>query len=94
MTITTRCGDPDDAAIIGGIVALARSLRLITVAEGVETFEQHKYLRDLKCDLMQGYYLSEPLSAAAFEDRVLSAVTRPSASGNVALLQDHIRKRQ
>ena len=88
--------DSDDAAIIAGIVALAKSLRLITVAEGVETYEQYKYLRDLQCDMMQGYYLSEPLSASAFEDRVLNAASPlPSASiDNVASFQDRMRKRQ
>jgi diguanylate cyclase (GGDEF)-like protein len=94
--VRDSASDPDDAAIIAGIVALARSLRLITVAEGVETFEQHKYLRDLRCDLMQGYYLSEPLAAAVFEERILSSgLELPTIDdGKVAHLQDHLRKRK
>jgi EAL domain-containing protein (putative c-di-GMP-specific phosphodiesterase class I) len=88
--------DPNDAAIIAGIVALAKSLRLITVAEGVETFEQHKYLHDLQCDLMQGCYLSEPLAASVFEDRLLNSPPQLPAvnTDNVAHLQGRIRRRQ
>jgi EAL domain-containing protein (putative c-di-GMP-specific phosphodiesterase class I) len=87
--------DPDDAAIIAGIVALARNLRLVTVAEGVETFEQYRYLRELHCDLMQGYYLSKPLNAEAFEEQILSAKVELPTTGTdkIAHLQDHQRKR-
>ncbi|MEO8600407.1 MAG: EAL domain-containing protein, partial [bacterium] len=53
--------DADDAAIIKGIIALAHSLRLEVVAEGVETESQLRFLRDQSCDLMQGYFLSKPV---------------------------------
>lgn len=59
--------DPDDAAIVTLIIRLAHSLRLHVIAEGVETHEQMDYLRRQGCDLMQGYYFSPPVSAAAFE---------------------------
>jgi EAL domain-containing protein (putative c-di-GMP-specific phosphodiesterase class I) len=54
-------GAAADCAIAGAIVALARSLRLRVVAEGVETAAQAEFLRQLGCDLMQGYLLSRPL---------------------------------
>lgn len=63
--------DPDDAAIVAGIIALAQSLRLQVVAEGVETEEQEAFLRQKGCDMIQGYYLSQPLPLAQFEQRVL-----------------------
>ncbi|MCE7957694.1 MAG: EAL domain-containing protein [Acidobacteria bacterium ACB2] len=52
---------PDSASIVRGIVGLARSLRLQTVAEGVETEEQRAALAEAGCDLMQGFLFSRPL---------------------------------
>ena len=57
--------DGDSAAIVRGIIALARSLRLQTVAEGVETAEQARFLKDAGCDLLQGYYFNRPLESEA-----------------------------
>ena len=59
--------DTDDAAIVRAIIALAHSLRLGTIAEGVETEAQLEYLREQGCAEIQGYLLSRPLSADAFE---------------------------
>lgn len=58
--------DPDDKAIVSAVVALAHSLKLKVIAEGVETREQLAYLREIACDDMQGYYYSRPLSADDF----------------------------
>jgi EAL domain-containing protein (putative c-di-GMP-specific phosphodiesterase class I) len=55
--------DPDDAAITRGIVAMAHSLRMAVVAEGVETEEQMRFLRELGCDEVQGFVLSRPVDA-------------------------------
>ncbi|MBI5612435.1 MAG: PAS domain S-box protein [Gammaproteobacteria bacterium] len=57
--------DPDDAAIVTAIMALARTLDIEVVAEGVETEEQLAFLRARGCDVMQGYYFSKPVDAAA-----------------------------
>ncbi len=64
--------DEDCAAIVRGILALAGSLRLQTVAEGVETAEQMHFLRAAGCDLLQGYYFSHPLEADALARRIAS----------------------
>jgi diguanylate cyclase (GGDEF)-like protein/PAS domain S-box-containing protein len=55
--------DPDDAAIIHGVIVMAHSLNLRVVAEGVETPEQFAYLRAHQCDLAQGFLFSAPISA-------------------------------
>lgn len=54
-------GDPQAAAIVTAIIAMARSLNLMLVAEGVETEEQLAFLRSHGCDRAQGFLLSRPL---------------------------------
>ncbi len=61
----------DDAAIVSAIIAMAHSLRLKVVAEGVETRDQLRLLHALGSDEYQGYYRSKPVAAAEFE-RVLA----------------------
>jgi diguanylate cyclase (GGDEF)-like protein len=59
--------DGDSAAIVRTIVAMARSLDLQVVAEGVEEAAQLHFLRELCCDQIQGYYFAKPLPAQEFE---------------------------
>jgi diguanylate cyclase (GGDEF)-like protein len=59
--------DPDDAALVMAIVSLAHTLRLRVVAEGVETQEQLRFLRLLRCDEIQGYLISKPLPVQGLE---------------------------
>jgi diguanylate cyclase (GGDEF)-like protein/PAS domain S-box-containing protein len=56
-------GDPEDAAIVAAVVNLAHNLDLRAVAEGVETAEQAARLRDLGCDVGQGFYFGAPGTA-------------------------------
>jgi diguanylate cyclase len=56
--------DADDRAIASTIVSMGRNLRLTVLAEGVETVEQLRLLRNMDCDMAQGYYFSRPLAAA------------------------------
>jgi EAL domain-containing protein (putative c-di-GMP-specific phosphodiesterase class I) len=58
--------DPGDAAIASGLIALAHSLDMRVIVEGVETAEQLAFLRAKHCDEVQGYFLSAPLDSADF----------------------------
>jgi EAL domain-containing protein (putative c-di-GMP-specific phosphodiesterase class I) len=51
----------DDVGIVRAIVALARTLRLRTIAEGVETAEQRGFLRNCGCDEAQGFFFAKPM---------------------------------
>jgi EAL domain-containing protein (putative c-di-GMP-specific phosphodiesterase class I) len=63
-------GDPEDAAIVTAVVNLAHNLDLRAVAEGVETAEQVARLRDLGCDIGQGYYFGQPQPPEAMAPRL------------------------
>ncbi|MCV6587644.1 MAG: EAL domain-containing protein [Marinobacterium sp.] len=58
--------DGHDQAITRAIIALAQSLKLGVIAEGVENIEQLNRLRDLGCNLVQGYHFSRPLPEKEF----------------------------
>jgi predicted signal transduction protein with EAL and GGDEF domain len=58
--------DRHDPAIVASIIGLAHNLQLEVIVEGVETEEQLAYLREKGCDIVQGFYFSEPLPAEAF----------------------------
>ncbi len=60
--------EPEDTAIVAGVVAMAQALELSVVAEGVETKAQLERLRVLGCESVQGYYFSRPLPPAELEE--------------------------
>ena len=59
--------DPDDAALVMAVVTLAHNLRLKVIAEGIETEDQLKFLRLLRCDRGQGYLFGKPAPADPIE---------------------------
>jgi len=63
--------DPNMVLIISAMVALAHSLRLQVVAEGIETQEQYEYLERLNCDLFQGNLISVPLPPDKFAQLII-----------------------
>ena len=78
--VTNVASNTSDAAISKAIVALARSLELNIIAEGIETQEQFDYVHALGCDELQGYYFSKPLSAQDLESFFLAYQAIPKLS--------------
>ena len=62
--------DADDMLLVCSIIELARSFRLVVVAEGVETQEHLEILKKLGCLQYQGYLFSKPITAKEFEDLI------------------------
>ena len=65
--------DPNDSAIVAGIIALAKNLGMSTVAEGVETEAQRHILEQLGCDTFQGYLVSKPVPPQLFTELFLTS---------------------
>ena len=59
-------GDTDSMTMVETIISMARHLNLNTVAEGVETSEQLRFLRENQCDQVQGYLFAPPMPADQF----------------------------
>ncbi len=55
--------DQDDTTIVRAVIAMAHSLNLKVMAEGVETLQQLQLLREMECDQIQGYFISRPMTA-------------------------------
>ena len=68
----------EDVEIVRAIITLAHSLRLKTVAEGIETEEQRAALRDMHCDLGQGYICSKPILLADVPKAIRQMVCMPN----------------
>jgi EAL domain-containing protein (putative c-di-GMP-specific phosphodiesterase class I) len=66
--------DIDDANIVRAIIALGLSLELTLIAEGVETAEQHAFLKAQGCHEIQGYLLCKPLAASALVHMLASSL--------------------
>ncbi len=59
--------DPEDSAIVQAVVSMGQALRMTTLAEGVETAHHVIELRELDCDIAQGYHFARPVTAEQFE---------------------------
>ncbi len=85
--------NPEDAAIATAIIAMAHTLKLKVVAEGVETQGQFNFLRQQSCDEMQGHLFGPAVTAAEFEQHLRSSrrlplETRPSENPPTLLVVD------
>ena len=75
--------DPDDLALTTAIIAMAHSLGITVVAEGVEQEGQYTVLRERGCDLAQGFWLGHPLTAKEF-GRLLADTPASAISATTA----------
>ncbi len=71
---------PENVAIIQSIVQLAKSFRMSVTAEGVETAEDFERMRDLGCDIIQGYLFGRPLAYDRANQMVMGLGARKLAS--------------
>ena len=76
--------DPTDAAITAAVIAMAQSLKLAVIGEGVETEAQIAYLRERGCHLVQGYFFGKPMPADQFEKMLRDQAARKAQSGTAA----------
>ena len=66
----------DDTTIVIAVIAMARSLKLRVVAEGVETVGELTFLRAHQCDEAQGYYFSRPVPADQFAEMLKNGISK------------------
>ena len=72
QAFTQNLENKEGLAIVSTIISLGKSLGIFSVAEGVETAGQSAVLKELGCDIYQGYYYSKPVDAQSLERHVRS----------------------
>jgi EAL domain-containing protein (putative c-di-GMP-specific phosphodiesterase class I) len=78
--IHTMLDDPDTMTLVSTIISLAHSLRLEVIAEGVETEDQARILRLLRCDQMQGYLIGKPVPFEEMTDLLVAQDRGPQGA--------------
>jgi EAL domain-containing protein (putative c-di-GMP-specific phosphodiesterase class I)/ActR/RegA family two-component response regulator len=84
LFVSTALTSHESRAIVRSIIELARNLGVESVAEGVEDRETLELLRELNCDLVQGFYIARPMEAADASDWIMRfrrGEIRPGAQG-------------
>jgi diguanylate cyclase (GGDEF)-like protein/PAS domain S-box-containing protein len=83
--VSELADNPDDQAIALAVISLGHKLNLKVIAEGVETEQQCRFLRENECDEMQGYLFSKPVPAAEIARMVALHVPQPEYCGSLAV---------
>jgi EAL domain-containing protein (putative c-di-GMP-specific phosphodiesterase class I) len=87
--VTDIAVDPHRAELVRAIISIARNLKLSVVAEGVDTKEQAANLRQMGCQIAQGYLYSKPLPKATFQP-LLTSFGKASNLGNTGKWMKHL----
>ncbi len=82
--IAAMAGDPRNRILVRSTIAMAHELGLEVVAEGVEDEASLELLRDMGCDVVQGWYVSRPLRAEAVAEFAGQACFPPSGALKIA----------
>ena len=61
--------------ILDAVVNLAKTLKIKTTAEGIESLEQYQKLKEIGCDLGQGYHIAKPMFAEDFKNFLLDSLS-------------------
>ncbi len=97
--LSSNCENEKERIVLESIFSFAHRLKLITVAEGVETSEQLGFLRTCNCSLIQGFLFSKPIPENDFAQLLSAETVKPhtddilaiqSASGSIDLLLEAI----
>ncbi len=64
--------DPDNSMIIPSLIDFAHAMGLRVIAEGVETADQLRLLKEMGCEFVQGYHIAKPLTPAAASDQLMT----------------------
>jgi diguanylate cyclase (GGDEF)-like protein/PAS domain S-box-containing protein len=83
-------GDPDDLAILDGVIGLAASFRKQVIAEGVETTEHGEMLLRLGCELAQGYGIARPMPAHMLTDWAADWQPDPAWANLISVNRDDL----
>jgi EAL domain-containing protein (putative c-di-GMP-specific phosphodiesterase class I) len=73
--------DPESCEIVRLIIMLAHSLGMKVVAEGTETIEQINHLKQLGCEMAQGYFFSKPADASMISELMTGLDRKVAAAG-------------
>ena len=57
--------------ILNSVISMAKALDMLVIVEGVETAEQLEAMRGMGCDILQGFWFSQPISVEEFEEKYL-----------------------
>ncbi len=82
--------DETDSAIATAVIAMAHSMKLQVLAEGVETNGQLEFFKQLGCDRIQGYLFSRPLTADSFESLFVEHSANPTWSSEERVLEKNV----
>ncbi len=83
--VSDLADNPDDQAIAMAVISLGHKLNLKVIAEGVETEQQCRFLRENECDEMQGYLFSKPVTAKEIAKLVELYVAQPGCCAGLAM---------